>query len=294
MSVLTDAHQYATSSRVRGVYRYLIKRKNQREKRETLESLLSPQSLTGETTPTRPMVHGTISECIKMQLLYEDLESGELYLNQNLPVEALDPVQGDQILPFTLATLMLTTENNSNENLALVISWFLAQKISDAPKDWTQFEAQLFAQTGAGRLGMNDARFSQFLDWICFLGFAWWHSLQGERVITPDPTAYLRRSVKNIFSAETSDTMPVREFMNRLAEKCPVFENGAFRSRIESESKVEARDLSRLSTTTTFGLLSLRDEGVIELYKLSDADVYILPEGERLQRYSHIKFIKQS
>jgi hypothetical protein len=294
MSVMTDASQNASSSRMLAVYRYLVTLKGNKEDRQTLESLLSPTALlrTGDENATsRGMVRGTINEALKMRFLTEFEETKEIGLHPDLPPAVLEQETGEALLPFTLARLMLTTENSANENLALVIAWYLAQNSYSAPGTWNQFEAKWKEQVGGSLFSMNDARYSQFVDWICFLGFAWRHSLQRERVITPDPTRYLRNAVSHIFRQDRNDVLIMKDFMDRLSILCPVFEGGAFRTRIEAETRVQPLDSNRISSVTSLGLLRLQDERVVELFKLSDADVFILPDGERIHRYSHIRFL---
>lgn len=294
MSVMTDASQNASSSRMLGVYRYLVTLKGNKEDRQTLETLFSPTALLragDENATSRGMVRGTINEALKMRFLAEFEETREIGLHPDLPAAVRKQQTGEELLPFTLASLMLTTENPANENLALVIAWYLAQNSCSAPGTWDQFEDQWKKQVGGRLFSMNDARYSQFVDWVCFLGFGWRHSLQRERIITPDPTQYLRSAVSHIFRHGRNDVLIMKDFMERLSILCPVFEGGAFRTRIEAETRVEALDSNRISSVTSLGLLRLQDERVVELFKLSDADVFILPDGERIHRFSHIRLL---
>src|SRR5262245_4028075 len=98
MSVLTDANQYASSSRVKGIFRYLLHKDSRRESREKLEKMLSPESLLrGEDgdARSRGMIKGTINECLKMRLLIEDSESGDISINPELPRDSLNKRKGD-------------------------------------------------------------------------------------------------------------------------------------------------------------------------------------------------------
>lgn len=297
MSVMTDASLNVSSSRVFAVFRYLLNQKDYKDERQTLELLLSPAALLhgGDgSAPSRAMVRGTIHESLKMKLLTEFEETKEIGLHRALPPAVFARPTGEKLLPFTLANLILTTENLANENLALVITWYLSQNAHSAPGNWDQFEARWRDQVGGNLVSMNNARYRQFIDWICFLGFAWRHSLQRNLVITPDPTQYLRRALHYVFQEDKTNTLTMKDFMNRLSILCPVFEGGAYRTRIETETRVDERGPNRLSTVTSLGLLRLQDERLVELIKLSDADLFILPDGERIHRYSHIKLLDGS
>src|SRR5262249_17493690 len=120
------------------------------------------------------------------------------------------------------------------------------------------------------------------------LGFAWRHNLRGENVITPDPTAYLRNGISNVIEDPGGEALPLGDFISKLAAHCPVFETGAFR--VEIESKVGRRTTEQhLSSTTALALCRLQEEKIIQLSRLSDAQVYVFPDGEQSQTYSHIK-----
>jgi hypothetical protein len=296
MSVLTDSNQYASSSRVRGVFRYLLTKTGQRESREKLEKFLSPESLirgSDSDTATRGMIKGTINECLKMELLIEEREGDDtiVAINPELPTEAKSKSKGDGLLPQTLSGLMMTVDRDANQNLATIIAWYLTQDAYTAPGNWAEIQAALLQQVGADLLGMNDARHSQFVDWICFLGFAWRHNLKEKDLLTPDPTVYLRGAMLSIIPQRGGQPIPLGDFILKLGARCSVFETGVYR--IEVENKVRSRETEQhLSSTTAFALLRLQDEKVVELSKRSDAPVYTFPDGNQIQSYSHIKRLK--
>ena len=293
MSVLTDANQYASSSRVRGVFRYLLAKSGQRESREKLEKFLSPDSLIrgGDTdTISRGMIKGTINECLKMELLIEGREGDDtiVSINPELSADARSKSKGDGLLPLTVAELMLTGEREANQNLATIIAWYLAQDAYAAPGNWPEMEAALLQQVGADLLGMNDARYSQFVDWICFLGFAWRHSLKDKSLLTPDPTAFLRSAIPSLITQRKGQPTPLGDFIVKLGTHCAVFETGDYRVKVEN--KVKTRETEQhFSSTTALALLRLQDEKVVELSKRSDAPVYTFADGIRSQSFSHIK-----
>jgi hypothetical protein len=293
MSVLTDASQYASSSRVRGVFRYLLPKTGQRESRERLEKFLSPESLIrgGDAdTTSRSMIKGTIGECLKMGLLIEEREGNDtiVAIHSELPAEARSKSKGDGLLPQTLAGLMMTVDRDANQNLATILAWYLTQDAYAAPANWPEIQAALLQQVGADLLGMNDARYSQFVDWTCFLGFAWRHSLKDKDLLTPDPTVYLRGAIASLIPQREVQPIPLANFILKLGTRCPVFETGVYR--VNVENRVRTRETEQhLSSTTALALLRLEDEKVVELSKRSDAPVYTFPDGNQSQSFSHIK-----
>jgi len=236
------------------------------------------------------MIRNTINEAIAMGLLVEDGNS--VGISPDLDERAKHPRTGDALLPSTIASLMFAVDREGNHNLADAVAWYLAQNPYLAPGGWSETELLLQDQGAATFLEMtNDARYSQFKDWSCFLGFAWRHELAGREVLTPDPTAYLRQELDALFGEDR--TLPIGDLLSRLASRCPLFETGVFRERVES---VIGRRPSpqHLSSTTALALLRLQDEKRLELTKLSDAAVFVFPiVGEPPLTFSHVARVLQ-
>lgn len=271
MSVLKEP--LATPSRVRGVFRYLLSTKNQREKTELLEKILSPDELVKNAPSPRPMLRRTINEMVKVGLLVKEEE--EIAINSDLPENARNPQLGDSLLPDTLAELFFASNNEDEEDFGRVCAWYLAQEIYDAPGNWEEVERQVDRQKVGDFLKMsNNVLHGQLDDWMCYLGLAWGHALGGKRITVPEPTAYLKRSIKDIFN-EYKEIL-LTDFITRLASKCPVFETGKFREEVEAE--IGRRQPNYLSTSTAFALFRLQDEGYIKLVRKSDADLMLLPK----------------
>ena len=289
MSVLKDP--YVTPSRVRGVVRYLLQAKGQQEERSRLENLLSPEILVTKDDSDkiwRGMVQSTIRESIKMGLLLEDDKTVKLNSEAGL--------QTDTELPFISTKLFFSSDHPENQDFGRILAWSLSQDCYHAPANWQQAEQKLREQIGGDLLGMNDARYSQFERWSCYLGFSWQHQLEisGGRAITvtvPDPTVYLRRILPFLFDTPDRDT-PIAEFLMRLARHCPVFEFGQFRQDIEAEMR-SPRENNHLSTVTTMALRRLEDEKRLKLSLKSDTDVFILQEGGSETRVSHITWLAE-
>jgi len=281
MSVLKQI--YATPSRVRGIYRYMLWREGQSESRDILERIMSPDTLTKEGKKS-DMIHETVGECIKMGLLVE--ENNTVLINPNLPEAARNPLIGDSILPITLSNLFFSSGNEENHDLGRAISWYLSQNIYDAPGNWKEVEEALQAITDKLGLG-NDTRYGQFEDWACYLGFAWCHSRKKEKMLVPDPTAYLRCRLAELFRGKKS--IVIGEAVRKLADICPVLEGGRLRKEIEKQ--YAQRDENYLSSSTSNAWLRLQDEGYVKLSQESDADTFIFIDGGTKRRYSEITWL---
>lgn len=282
MSILKEP--LATPSRVRGVVRYLLQTKEKQEKRETLERMISPDELVKDVPSPRPMLRKTINELIKVGLLVGDEE--KIAINPNLLEDVRNPQFGDKLLPNTLAYLFFASNNPDEEDFGLVCAWYLAQDIYKAPGTWEEVEQQVSKQGVGNLLKMsNNTLYGQMDDWMCYMGLVWGHAL-GKRVIVPDPTVYIQRNLKDLFQGQVRGKLQIREFIDRLAEKCPLFETGKFREQVEE--KIGFRLPNHLSTSTAFALFRLQDDGCIKLIKESDADLFILPSGDKEAGFSHI------
>ena len=299
MSVLKNTK--VSSSRMRGIFRYLLHIKGQRQKRDVLENILSPDKLvehlvkeetSKDKKTSHPMFNDTLRESVKCGLLIEENE--EVAINPNLPENKRNTQLGDLLLPDTLTHLFFASNNKDEEDFGRVCAWYLAQDIYDAPGNGKEVENRVGEQKVGDFLKMySDPFFSQMDDWMRYLGFAWGHTLGalGEKLVkvtVPDPTAYIKRNLKLLFNGQQEIT--IQDFINRLAKQCPLFETGKFREEVEAQ--IGARETNFLSTSTAFALFRLQDEGDIQLERQSDSSFMILPKANNQVdndgRISHI------
>ncbi|MEG5060094.1 protein DpdG [Microcoleus sp. A2-C5] len=287
MSVLKTA--LATPSRMRGIFRYLLQAPKQRENREKLTGLLSPNELSeGRNKGAKhPMFDAALGESIKCGLLIEENE--DISINLELPEAFRHPQTGDKFLPDTLVQLFFA-DNEDEEDLGRLIAWYLAQDIYDAPDTWEKVEKLVAEQGVAESLDLkisSNTLSGQVEDWMCYLGFAWGHaSDSNKKLVVAEPTAYLRRNLNDLFQGEAKAKLSIREFIDRLAKKCPVFETGKFRDQVEE--KIGFRLPNHLSTSTAFALFRLQDDGYIKLIRESDANLFVFPSGDKEAGFSHI------
>jgi len=139
-------------------------------------------------------------------------------------------------------------------------------------------------------LELNDARYGQFEDWSCYLGFSWRNALAGTQVLVPDPTTYLRQNLENLFEHPLDQQIPLGEFITRLGKYCPVFETGQFREEIEQQ--IGLRESTYLSTNTSIALRRLAEDGFFKLERLSDAPVLVLSDAPGGLGVSHITWLR--
>lgn len=97
MSVLKTS--LANPSRMQGIFRYLLYAKGQKEKREVLEQVLSPDKLVEDKSSPRPMFRATLSESLKCRLLIE--EDAYIAINPNFlkKLEVLNKVISYYLVP---------------------------------------------------------------------------------------------------------------------------------------------------------------------------------------------------
>lgn len=288
MSVLTEP--YVSPSRIRGVYRYLLlKARGKGVNRDLLGKLLMPASLQNpEEDASREMIRQTVNEGIQMRLFLQ--QEDKVLLNPGLFAEARNPRSGDRILPLTLAHCLFDKDNDQNHDLGLAIAWYLSFDAYLAPGTWNDITEETLVQ--ARSLDLNDIRFGQLRDWTTYLGFAWCYgySLDGRtatRILTPDPTAYLRRCLHVDMELNKGEIYPLSDILKTVAQHGPVLEGGFFRDQIERN--VGMRQENHLSSTSSLGWLRLHEEGDLELQYQSDAtETFIFMDGRRQERYSHM------
>jgi hypothetical protein len=293
MSVLKTSN--AHPSRFRGVFRYLLHAKDQREDLEILAKKLSPDTLVQNKPSSRPMFEATIREGVKCRLFSEEGEA--IVLNPDLPEIARNPATGDRELPNTLANLFFASGNEDEYDFGLVCAWFLCQDVYDPPNTWERVQLAVKNQGVDVSLGLkmtSDTLYSQMVQWMRYMGLLWIHALNKKTVIVPDSSLYIKRNLKDLF-AERGEKIAIGKFIDRLAKKCPLFETGHFRERIETY--IGSRSVNSLSTSTAFALFRLQEEGYLKLTRESDADLLLLPksngEVDDSGRVSHIIYLKE-
>lgn len=299
MSILSSFE--TTPSRVRGVIRYLLDKKNRKEKREVLESVLSPRSLLIKESgnqKSRNMLNKTLKECVGMNLLEESEDSIEIGINPEIAIKS------DSHLPEILAKLLLNEDQERNRDFQRLLSWYLSQNFFEAPSNPKEFQRKLKEELGSSlpellgreRETQSESRIQQFEYWGCYLGFTWHNcylvnkdgKTQKKSVLLPDPTAYLKQSLDKLFEGYRNQSVPLGKFIHRLGQYCPVFETGSFREEIEEQ--IGRRKPNYLSNVTSISLRRLEEENLIKLELLGDAIVWVF-QDDTVSRFSHISWL---
>jgi hypothetical protein len=282
MSFLNTA--FATPSRLRGVYRFVLHAPKQSVSRETLLKMVAPSALWKSPDKDKPdMAIATLNEGVKAGLFIE--QGDDVALNPALPTNCLHPATGDAALPDALAQLMVHGEEN--QDFARMGAWYLAQDTLRQVGNWNDVEEAMIRQSGSPMFKMNSARYGQFEDWFCFLGFGWLHGTSG---LVPDPTAFLRRQLPGLFDRGPGMERPIAQIMADLAERWPIFEGG--RIRRETDLQAPARESQVLSPATAIALFRLQLDGMIRLDYKSDAQGLQLPKGGSHFAYTHVTLLK--
>jgi hypothetical protein len=282
---------YAVPSRIQGIYRYLLRAKDQRDRIDVMERLFMPDPLLDYSKKEDPRApfRENVREGLRLRLFGEikaDPDDRHLTLHEDLPVVVRDPKEGEEHLRFAIADLVLLDAEGQNDNLAYALAWYLAQDPYGAPA--TKYDLPLAIKNHELEERTNvtsGVTIDQFAYWSVYLGFAWQHHRGDETVLTPDPTVYLRRALPYLFT-ERGETQSLPAFMARLADRAPIFEGGRFRDEIEQV--IGGRDENHLSPCTALALLRLREEGDIELEKRSDINLRVFPEHKERHRFTHI------
>ena len=283
MSLLTN--MVVTPNRVLGVYRYLLRADERRERRDTLRRALMPSSVTDESTSRpRNIVDDTLTEGERLGLW----TGGEtVALAADLPEEAVqaDPPSG---VLRRLVAERVWAEAQQNDDLGYAVAWLLAQ--DPLGQGWTaERAATALKDTEWGeKTGITEkSRFATFRNWTCYLGFGWKINEGAAAVLTPDPTAHVRRQLPRLLD-EAGQEIAFPVFMEQLAECSPVFEGGRFRSAVEA--RLSDRPETHLSASTGLALQRLQEEGAVHLVEKADAPAHmVLKDGDLNREISHLR-----
>lgn len=282
MSVLKVG--YASPSRVRAIYRYLLHSRGQKASRTSLAAVLTPDTLEDNVDKsTGDMIRAVLNEMIKMRLIADT--GDELILHPDLPAKVKDREYGDVWLPYHIGKLLLSVEYEENFDFAQLLTWYLGQDLYEAPGEWVSFQTALKNQVGDKQLGCNDVNYGQFEDWTLFCQF----TAKYLKKMLPNPVAYVRWILPELFGKQK--ILLIGDMITALGKACPVFETGLFRERLQTDFQHEQREDRYLSSVTSGVLLQLRDEGLIQLIMKSDANVFVLIEGEREHQISEISWL---
>jgi hypothetical protein len=222
--------------------------------RTRLLSLCAPPAA---TSTDAKMPQKTLTTWKKLGL-FEVRDDDTVRLSPDLPSAARDPVTGPDRVPDTLRELVFRSENNANlwgrddgpeaddldaptgvraADFTRGVCWCLAisprlPREATVRKMWDGVDTlqQSTLEPGYSAF-VNDTRWAGFAAWAPFLGFGW---SAVSRPLVLDPTQAIRHQLPQIFGEETELTQ--RQFFDRLAERLPVLDGGAYRRRLPTSA----------------------------------------------------------
>jgi hypothetical protein len=187
-------------------------------------------------------------------------------------------------------------EENRSADFSRAACWILAQDVhAFVPTSYTQVEPRALEQAGSPDviLFQNDTRWSGFVSWATFLGLGRSDSGKASGGFIVDPTPWIRGPLMTLLP--TKNDMPIREFLNRLAEAIPILDGGRFREEVESKLRPEkwkAPASDAISTSLSRALLRLQASGILRFDDRSDSEsrVNLIGRGGRtVQSVTHVR-----
>ena len=182
-------------------------------------------------------------------------------------------------------------ENHGQKTLPEALAWFLCQDPA-TPLSFGYNYKELVDQDCGSEIDSfeltNRDRFNQFVYWARFLGFAWRLNIERRNVVVPDPTRAIAKTLSQW--EERTNSLPIGEFLSRLAVDLPVLEGGTARASVESRMAPDRRRPDgHISRSTSFALQRLERSGQIDMQRLDDAHAMNLELGSELRPVSHVR-----
>jgi len=301
MSVLNNL--VAMPNRIAIACEYLYFLGDQGVEWEAVEKQLSPLKKVdadevGDKPSGKSIAEDVLREMEKLKLL-TILSNSAIILSTE--IRKIAPMDGDwqqALRPILFSRLVLSeiAEQHGQSDVPDAIAWLLTQDPFN-PMPWgggTHVE-RIISQLGDNDqlrsvIG-NNSRYQNLLYWARYLGCAEWLGTPGVSVVIPDPSEAISWLLPQVFYDEHE--LPIKVFMQRLSEICPVLEGGNARNNLEKrigdEFHLKEHHLSR-STSLALNRLQLR--GVIKIKASSDAQTWILDLGRETPPVSYVSLVE--
>ena len=286
MSIVSVAE--AVPNRLLAIYGALLARRGG-DTRERLKAQMVPPSLRGgRDNQSTAVFDASLREARSIGLVTEDGD------NLTIPSPALPkPRQGEEEAFRTHVLRVLYDEALADDagqsKVALALAWLLMQNPL-RPMPWSENPLPIITRqlVDGDPLDLGNAsRLQTLAYWARHLGFARLVGA-GQVYIVPDPHDAIGRLLPSVF--DIGAPLRASEFRKRLANLCPVLEDGSVRTRVEQQAcnEIVRPNPQRLSRSTSLALLRLESSGRIDLQQHSDAEVSLLDLGTSERRFSHI------
>lgn len=286
MSIVSVAE--AVPNRLLAIYGALLARTGG-ETRERLKAQMVPPSLRGgRDNQSTAVFDASLREARAIGLVTEDGD------NLAVPPAAHPKPRQREEETFRAHVLrVLCDETLADEtgqgNVAPALAWLLMQDPL-RPMPWSENPLPIITRqlVGGDSLDLGNAsRLQTLAYWARCLGFARLVGA-GQVYIVPDPHDAISRLLPEVF--DIGAPLRAREFRKRLADLCPVLEDGSIRARIEQQARDEVvrSNPQRLSRSTSLALLRLESSGRIELQERHDSEVCLLDLGTSERRFHFV------
>lgn len=286
MSIVSVAE--AMPNRLLAIYGALLARTGG-ETRERLKAQMVPPSLRGgRDNQSTAVFDASLREARAIGLVTEDGD------NLAVPPAAQPKPRQKEDEAFRAHVLrVLCDETLADEtgqsNVAPALAWLLMQDPL-RPMPWSENPLPIITRQLVGGDSMdlgNASRLQTLAYWARCLGFARLVGA-GQVYIVPDPHDAISRLLPEVF--DIGAPLRAREFRKRLADLCPVLEDGSIRARIEQQARDEVvrANPQRLSRSTSLALLRLESSGRIELQERHDSEVCLLDLGTSERRFHFV------
>lgn len=286
MSIVSVAE--AMPNRLLAIYGALLARTGG-ETRERLKAQMVPPSLRGgRDNQSTAVFDASLREARAIGLVTEDGD------NLAVPPAAHPKPRQKEDEAFRAHVLrVLCDETLADEtgqsNVAPALAWLLMQDPL-RPMPWSENPLPIITRqlVGGDSLDLGNAsRLQTLAYWARCLGFARLVGA-GQVYIVPDPHDAISRLLPEVF--DIGAPLRAREFRKRLADLCPVLEDGSIRARIEQQARDEVvrANPQRLSRSTSLALLRLESSGRIELQERHDSEVCLLDLGTSERRFHFV------
>ena len=267
MSVI--AQVTATPNRIFAAYNFVKQVRSPGIAQEELERLFASTRSSGEKNEGSSIAQGVIAESIALGLLVR---------SDDRKITARD-LEEDVDDPAFVEALMLGLsdfETSNQDKFPYALAWTLSQPTSEEIPWGADLRGRINKQIG----GEDDfgiglpAFWQQFAYWARYLGFV---ELSPHGVIV-NPAKALLRHLDNVFN--TSKSMPIRRFVEVLAESCSVFDGGQYRREIDAmgEPSGATRSETTVSHSLTLALRTLEHASEVKIENQSDAEAWLLPD----------------
>jgi len=208
-------------------------------------------------------------------------------LRRDEPARSSSSSMNDR-LQYHLARLVFKSDVSGAPNsFALICVWLLAQPVASVPQGHNELLTALSRSgfTLAELHLSNPSRVDMILYWARYLGLIIRLRLPGGAGAIPDPSAFVRRNLHDLFP-DTATVLTAADFRARLGELCPALDGGAARAALLARQRavgVAPWPDARFSDGLSFALRRLRSANELHWTYVDDSRGFVeLTRGERV------------